>query len=403
MVTRRGMNALATGTTRLAVLHQAIDPPVIDGVRKPAKPGGYQDSGADIASCLRANSSSGSSRSRIEVITPMADPDPRGQAGWTFPDTEEGILEALDRGATHLWANTILFAAHPLQTSEEIGRRAAAAGAGGLGVVGQPPALVERYDDKRWVNDMLRRRAGEGERFTLPRSWTLSAGDGVGDWEGHVGRLDLPYPVVGKPIRGRGSYGVKVCRDRAELVSHVRGLFAEEEGSAGGSMLVEEYLGGEEATVAVMPPTDADPAYRALPVVTRFNHRDGIAPYSGEVAVSVNSKAVLFGEGDGGVGEAAAYEEAQRQCERVAAVLGVTAPIRIDVRRFSEEAGSPFALFDVNMKPNMTGPGRPGRDEQASLVLLAAQALGWDYARLLETIVGTANTLDVLRSRTACE
>lgn len=39
-VAQRGMNTLATGTTRLAVLHQAIDPPVIDGVRKPAKPGG---------------------------------------------------------------------------------------------------------------------------------------------------------------------------------------------------------------------------------------------------------------------------------------------------------------------------------------------------------------------------
>lgn len=313
---------------------------------------GYQDSGADIASCLRSNSSS----SRIEVITPTADPDPRVQTGWTFPDTEEGILQALDRGATHLWANTILFAAHPLQTSEEIGRRSAAAAgagaAGGIRVVGQPPALVERYDDKRWVNDMLRRRAREGEGFTLPRSWTLSAGDGAVDWEGHVERLALPYPVVGKPIRGRGSHGVKVCRGRAELVSHVRGLFAEEgEGSAGGSVLVEEYLGGEEATVAVMPPTRADPAYRALPVVTRFNHRDGIAPYSGEVAVSVNSRAVMFGEGEGGGGEAAAYGEAQRQCERVAEVLGVTAPIRIDVRRFGEEAGSPFALFDVNMKP----------------------------------------------------
>lgn len=62
-----------------------------------------------------------------------------------------------------------------------------------------------------------------------------------------------------------------------------------------------------------------------------------------------------------------------------------------------------FSFLTLRLWQNMTGPGRPGRDEQASLVLLAAQALGWDYARLLETIVGTANTLEVLRSRTACE
>ena len=33
----------------IVVLYQAIQAPVIDGVRKPMKPGGYSDSGADIA------------------------------------------------------------------------------------------------------------------------------------------------------------------------------------------------------------------------------------------------------------------------------------------------------------------------------------------------------------------
>jgi len=37
------------------------------------------------------------------------------------------------------------------------------------------------------------------------------------------------------------------------------------------------------------------------------------------------------------------YGEAAMKCVGVARLLGVTAPIRIDVRR--------FALFDVNMKP----------------------------------------------------
>jgi hypothetical protein len=40
-----------------------------------------------------------------------------------------------------------------------------------------------------------------------------------------------------------------------------------------------------------------------------------------------------------------------RESERAAELLGVTAPIRIDVRRFTDAPDSSFALFDVNMKP----------------------------------------------------
>ena len=45
----------------------------------------------------------------------------------------------------------------------------------------------------------------------------------------------------------------------------------------------------------------------------------------------------------------------------------------------------------------MTGPGRPGRDDQASLTALAAKGLGWDYERLLIEIIGSAPTLRALR------
>jgi hypothetical protein len=47
----------------------------------------------------------------------------------------------------------------------------------------------------------------------------------------------------------------------------------------------------------------------------------------------------------------------------------------------------------------MTGPGRPGRDDQASLSLLAAQALGWDYLTLLENILRTSRTLKEIRAK----
>jgi len=46
----------------------------------------------------------------------------------------------------------------------------------------------------------------------------------------------------------------------------------------------------------------------------------------------------------------------------------------------------------------MTAPGRPGRENQASLTAMAATGLGWDTPTLLTKILETASTLKVLRS-----
>ena len=53
------------------------------------------------------------------------------------------------------------------------------------------------------------------------------------------------------------------------------------------------------------------------------------------------------------------------------------------------------------MKPtmqNMTGPGRPGRENQASLTAIAAIALGWDYGTLLQEILASAQSLASFRA-----
>jgi hypothetical protein len=329
---------MAQTSVRVAILYQALEPPVINGVRKPKKPGGimaflsfhgsrsvltldlgYQDSGADIAYAL-------SSSHNLNIITPTMNPIAEDDSNWCFPDTEEGIKTALDRGATHLWANTILFASHPLQQSSAINSFEDK-----VKLVGQPPLMVEQYDDKEFVNELLRRTGG----FDMPRAWyikELDGQDGLQEQSKH-----LPYPVIAKPIRGRGSHGVKLCTCADEFVSHGRSLLSESP-----AFMVEEYLSGEEATITVMPPTEDKSCYWVLPPVTRFNHQDGVAPYNGIVAVVSNSRAVINSSD-------MTYEEVMRQCERAAALLGVTAPIRIDVRRY--RPGSKFALFDVNMKP----------------------------------------------------
>lgn len=147
---------------------------------------------------------------------------------------------------------------------------------------------------------------------------------------------------MAKPSRGRGSYGIKICYNADELLAHVRTL--QEETLA---VMLEVFLQGEEATVTVMPPGRHHDNYWSLPIVRRFNHEDGIAPYNGVVAVTKNSRVVS----DADAARDPAYEQIIRECEEVARILGTTAPIRIDVRRFNDSKDSKFALFDVNMKP----------------------------------------------------
>jgi carbamoylphosphate synthase large subunit len=169
---------------------------------------------------------------------------------------------------------------------------------------------------------------------TLPKSWLVESGN----VEQVLQEIDR-YPIVGKPVRGRGSHGVKVCRDRAQLETHIQTLLSESP-----LVMLEEFLAGEEATITVMPPTSDRPTHWSLVPVTRFNHADGIAPYNGVVAVTANSRVVTEDEL-----KDLAYGKAMRQCEDVARLIGATAPIRVDVRRFKD--GSKFALFDINMKP----------------------------------------------------
>src|SRR5882724_622017 len=91
----------------IAVLYQAIPAPIVHGVRKPMKKGGYADSGADIAYVLR--------KRRLKVVTPVADPRAERDLDWVFPDHAEGIVTARQAGAEVLWANTILFKGHPIE------------------------------------------------------------------------------------------------------------------------------------------------------------------------------------------------------------------------------------------------------------------------------------------------
>lgn len=351
----------------VAVLYQALPPPVIDGLRKDAKPGGYSDGGADIAFALRTAGQA--------VVTPALSPDPAVPLDWVFPDTIEGIRAAGEAGASTLWANTVLFAGHPLETVLR-----------DFDIVGQLPAAIHIYDDKFETNRIM---AAAGLPVAASFLVSKEARNGVHALE-DVSRvcsgLGLTFPMIVKPVRGRGSQGVTRVADLDELRTAAEALI--EAATFGNILMVEEYLDGDEMTVTVLPPHAPRPdgtmagTHWALPAVYRFDQPGGVAPYNGDVPVTANSIAI-----DARRQQDPAIVAMVRACETAAALVDARTIIRIDCRGARDGV---FKLFDLNMKPNLTGPGRPGRDDQDSLSSIAARAVGWTYVDLLQATLAAS-------------
>lgn len=340
----------------VAIIYQAVKPPERGGIIKPMKEGGYSDSGADIAYALQART--------INVITPVENPEIEIDKDWVFPDTREGICSAIDKGANVIWLNTVLYEGHPI---EEFLKK-------GVYVVGQIPRNVDRYDDKWLTNSFLR----ENE-IAIPNSIIIE--------ERNRNSYTIPFlfPVVVKPIRGRGSQGVSLVKDAEQLENILYNMF--DANNYGNSLYVEEFLPGNELTITIMPPGNYKVGeeqilkenYWSLPPVKRFNHQDGIAPYNGVVAVVHNSKVIsVDNQNEQNI------EELCNQCEKAAELVEAKSPIRIDCR--ADNKGNYF-LFDLNMKPNMTGASRPHRNDQDSLTTLAAREIGWSFGDLVENII----------------
>lgn len=165
--------------------------------------------------------------------------------------------------------------------------------------------------------------------------------------------LGLAFPLIVNPVRGRGSQGVTLVDDHAAFQRASAELI--DSGRFGDELIVEQFLNGTEMTVTVMPQRIGhDGLTRApwpLPPVRRFNHAHDVAPYNGIVAVTSNSIALTRTEQTEPV--ISAMFDA---CVHAARLVEARAPIRIDCRA---DADGTLRLFDLNMKPNMTGAGRP--------------------------------------------
>jgi D-alanine-D-alanine ligase-like ATP-grasp enzyme len=341
---------------KVAILYQHKPAPEIDGIIKPMKEGGYADSGADIAYSLKND--------LVGVATPVTNPSPSNDLDWVFPDSQEGICRAISAGADTFWLNTVLYKNHPIESAIMKG----------YWVVGQDPRTVQTFDDKITANNLL-----HSNGLPVPRHKLIDKKNY------RTTEFRIIFPAVVKPVRGRGSQGVVLVNNETELLNTLDSIF--ESKNYGDMVYVEEFLSGEELTVSVMPPgqylvagkeiTKKD--FWALPPVKRINHSNGIAPYNGIVAVTQNSLVLTDKESDD---TKVAY--ALHCCESAAKIVGAKSVIRIDCR--ANENGD-FFLFDLNMKPNMTGASRPNREDQDSLTAIAARKLGWSFGDFLTNML----------------
>ena len=337
---------------RVAILYQCGLPPIKDGMQKPMKPGGYSDSGADIAFQLIKN--------KILVITSNPNPKVNNDFDWVFPDTAQGILSALDKGANIFWLNTLLYQGHPIE--KFYGEN--------IEFVGQLPKETDIYDDK-WVTNNVLRDNG----LSVPKASLITKDKQYNYLE------NLQYPLVMKPLRGRGSQGVIRIEKETELQPKLGKLFSE--GKYGNALYLEKFLVGQEITITVMPPGKYEINKEiknmnkpwSLPAVKRFNHINGVAPYNWIVAVRENSCVLEDDEL-----KTKAIIEIYQQCEKAATIVNSKAPIRIDGR--ADENGK-YWIFDLNMKPNLTGASRPHRQNQDCLSVIAGQKIGWSYGDYL--------------------
>jgi D-alanine-D-alanine ligase len=121
-----------------------------------------------------------------------------------------------------------------------------------------------------------------------------------------------------------------------------------------------------------------EPTHWVLPAIERTGHHGGVMPFSGVVPIQSNSKPA---------GDDDQIREFGQHAVRVAQFLKATAPIRIDCR---EGANGVIKAIDINMKPSMTGPGRPGREQMINLSAMSGGEIGWNYTEMLAGIAANA-------------
>jgi phosphoribosylamine--glycine ligase len=112
----------------------------------------------------------------------------------------------------------------------------------GIAAFGPTCAAARLESSKRFAKDFCLRHAIPSARY-----WTFTGGEEAGRWlEAYAG----PYPLVLKADGLAAGKGVLICETRAEALAGAARILVEHEfGAAGDTLVIEEFLEGEEASL----------------------------------------------------------------------------------------------------------------------------------------------------------
>ena len=176
-----------------------------------------------------------------------------------------------------------------------------------------------------------------------------------------VDRLGVPLMV--KPAQGGSGLGAAVVREAAALPAAMVGCFAYDS-----TALVERYVPGADIAVSVVDLGDGPQALPAVEIVAR----DGVYDYAARYTAGLTTWHAPARLSSAVAADVAAAALAAHQA------LGLRDLSRVDL--IVDESGEPWVL-GVNVSPGMT---------ETSLLPLAVQAAGWDFGKMLATLVTRA-------------
>ena len=184
-----------------------------------------------------------------------------------------------------------------------------------------------------------------------PKFDFMRSGDLINDLLKRNDRL----PLVIKPSREGSTIGITIARDTKTLRSGI-----ETAASLDGTVLVEDFIDGDELTVSVLNG-------EALPVI-KIVPKSGFYDYQAKYN-SGDTEYLLPAPIDQNI-----YRTVQQAAVKACNVLGCRGAARVDFM-LSEDK---FYCIEVNTIPGMT---------ETSLLPKAAQAAGVDFPQLVETIL----------------
>ncbi len=174
----------------------------------------------------------------------------------------------------------------------------------------------------------------------------------------HRAQLEALQPLVVKPNREGSTLGLSVVEKFSELGDALSAAARFDN-----EVLIEQYIDGEDYTVAMLQ-------QQALPHI-RIRPRSGLYDY----AAKYHSDSTRY---DSPPLDHAQARSLQQLALQACATLAVSGWGRVDFRR---DSNGRFWLLEVNTVPGLT---------EHSLVPMAAQAAGMDFAQLVLAILETS-------------